>query len=310
MGNSHAVRGLWHLRNRDCSFHLQLGKSASIDLKGGEIDGKATEWRLSYTVQGSTCTVLTLVKTSGGKDLEINIIDNISRKNINGNIEEHSLCFWDKAGRAEAGLLDTHAISSVRRSRLSVEGKQEMMMSSKYVPYTTTTTNAWGGITETTIIDYGEGTRKGLSVREWKKRKGDEKPYMGTLAHYYVNTSSGVDIGLSVVVKIRVSTYGLLDYAVDGPIQHPSSALLYMFEQVSRTRTWKPTACPHCAYIRKQPSLFSQSETESDDSDSFPPTRGHGPTQNAGTVLANDGVIRGNHNGNFNIKNFIFRGRK
>ncbi|KAJ1384132.1 hypothetical protein SESBI_42787 [Sesbania bispinosa] len=227
MGNScHAVRGLWLLKNKDCSLHLQLGKSASIDLKGGEIehksDGKVTEtWRLSYTVEGSSCT-FTLVKTTGGprpEELEAYIMDNI-RKNIKGNIEEHSFIFRDTAETAGwNGLLCEHAQDS--------------------------------------------------SVR----------------------ISSPTD-----------------------ELQHPSSALLYMFEQVSRTQTWNPTACPHCADIRKQRSMFLHFETDqtesSEDSDNFPPARRHGATQNAGSVLANDGVIKGNNNGNFNVRRFIFGGRR
>ncbi|KEH27149.1 hypothetical protein MTR_6g488160 [Medicago truncatula] len=32
-----------------------------------------------------------------------------------------------------------------------------------------------------------------------------------------------------------------------GPDQHPSSALFYMFEQVYRSGNWKFASCPHCA---------------------------------------------------------------
>lgn len=35
------------------------------------------------------------------------------------------------------------------------------------------------------------------------------------------------------------------------PVQHPSSTLFYMFEEVERTGIWKPTACPHCENIQR-----------------------------------------------------------
>ena len=66
-------------------------------------------------------------------------------------------------------------------------------------------------------------------VCEWKKKSKDKNPYMGTVAHYYVSTENGKDVGLSVAIKrIRVSDDVNLDFAVDGPRQHPAVALFYM----------------------------------------------------------------------------------
>ena len=112
------------------------------------------------------------------------------------------------------------------------------------------------------------------------------------------------------VKRIRVSDDGHLDFAVDGPHQHPATALFDMFDQVCRTRTW-PIYCPHCAnsVIRRQPSMSSHSESEDSDKDNVPTARLNGHKQNEGGILANDGVIMGNNNGNLNIKNLILRGR-
>lgn len=106
-----------------------------------------------------------------------------------------------------------------------------------------------------------------------------------------------MDIGLSMVLNFKMSN-NALDFTVDGPIQHPSSDLLYMFEQVLKTGVWKPMACPHCATIQSQSSDISR-QSESEDNDSIPLARLlRGPKQDARSVIANDGVIRGNNNGN------------
>ena len=74
------------------------------------------------------------------------------------------------------------------------------------------------------------GARRGLTVREWKRKNKDEKPHMGTVAHYYANTENGKDVGLSVVIKrIRVSQDGHLDFDVDALKNTP---LRYCFTYV------------------------------------------------------------------------------
>jgi len=111
---------------------------------------------------------------------------------------------------------------------------------------------------------------------------------MVTVAHYYLNSGRGgnfgascVDIGFSIVVKIGVMSYnGKLGFMVDGPVQHPYSALVYMIEEVTQTGTWKLSACPHCKKIQQQRRWLSESE----DSDTPlppppPPPRRYGGLQ-------------------------------
>lgn len=86
------------------------------------------------------------------------------------------------------------------------------------------------------------------------------------------------------------------------PSEHPSLALLQMFQQVSRTWTWAWTACPHCA----AQSHMEQFETEFDDEERNYLQR---PRQIGGNILANQGTIMGNNNGNFFVNKLILRGR-
>ncbi|KAK2397826.1 hypothetical protein QL285_059364 [Trifolium repens] len=136
-------------------------------------------------------------------------------------------------------------------------------------------------------------------------------PYMVTIAHYYAVScgnffgKSKIDIGLSAIVKIQASEDDTgLDFEVEGPTQHPATALFYMFDEVRKTGIWKPTSCPHCAKIKKQQQHnrmpWQQSETE--DSDNFRPPRRNVPKQIGGSVIANDGAIKGNHNGNVIVR--------
>ncbi|KAL9324611.1 hypothetical protein ACSQ67_009468 [Phaseolus vulgaris] len=141
------------------------------------------------------------------------------------------------------------------------------------------------GEVETKYWAYGCGTRMGLLVTEKKKKKSDEKQvYMATVAHYYVNSGSGRndggDIGFSVVVKIGVHN-GELDFSVDGPVEHPSSALLYMIQEVIRTGTWKLSSCPHCKNIQSQRRWLSESE---DSDTTLPPPPRYGGSQNAANI--------------------------
>ncbi|WVZ15914.1 hypothetical protein V8G54_013480 [Vigna mungo] len=132
---------------------------------------------------------------------------------------------------------------------------------------------------------YTCGTRKDLVVIENKKKRKEEQPYMVTVAHYYVNRDSGgsgVDIGFSAVVKIGVVN-GKLDYSVDGPVQHPSSAIVYMIEEVSRTGKWKSSACPHCRNIQSQQRRWV-SESEDSDNNLPTPPPSHGGQQSVSNM--------------------------
>ncbi|KAG5069475.1 hypothetical protein JHK85_001852 [Glycine max] len=325
------------LGNGTSSYHFQLGQLASISMKKGEEkwedNGKRSQkWEVSYNVEGLTCT-LSITKSTGinsDEELRIDIEDNTCREKINRHaIKQYSSGFTQIVGRAEAGLLVGNMICFHANSTKDVRGWEEAASStyvpytrasstyvpytrasSTYVPYTRNTTNSSGGVTSTTICPYrSSGTRKGLYVTEWKKKKENEKPYMVTIAHYYANNGEnlftrGIDVGLSMMVKIRVSNGALFgidefDFTVDGPVQHPSSALLYMIEEVTRTGMWTPRACPHCANIQRQ----RRWQSESDDSDNLPvaPGHGHGNSQNA----RNHGVFNGDGNGSNYERNIM-----
>ncbi|QCD92063.1 hypothetical protein DEO72_LG5g121 [Vigna unguiculata] len=138
------------------------------------------------------------------------------------------------------------------------------------------------------------GTRMGFLSQEMK-RSNEKRRNMVTVAHYYVNNggggggnfgaSGGVDIGFSVVVKIGM-LHGHLDFSVDGPVEHPSSALLYMIEEVIQARTWKRPACPHCKTIQSQRRWLSESE---DSDTTFPAPPSHGTQQ----TTSNNGRFNG-----------------
>jgi len=186
--------------------------------------------------------------------------------------------------------------------------------------HTTTTlnqnkkTNKSGTVTDIDMYLYGEGHKGGLIVLERKKKSGHILPYELTLVHYHA-TGSGIndyrnirpDFGLSIVAKIR-SNGGNLSVMVDGPEQHPSSALLYMFDEVSRNGIWYHEMCPHCAKNpKKQNEEWEQSESEDTDSSPKAPSLLGGSTKNA-RVISNGGKFGGDGNGNFyerNIFNFF-----
>ena len=105
-----------------------------------------------------------------------------------------------------------------------------------------------------------------------------------------------------------MSDDGHLDLAVDGPKQHPAAALFYMFDEVHRTGTWKPTYCPYCANSiiqRQRAGIFSQPDSEDSDIDYVPAALLRGRRQTSAGIVANDRMFRGNYNGNLNIRNLI-----
>ncbi|MCI21916.1 hypothetical protein A2U01_0043087, partial [Trifolium medium] len=93
------------------------------------------------------------------------------------------------------------------------------------------------------VIYHGSENEGSLVVVEQKRKRGVEKPFAVTVANYYAK----------------------------GPSEHPSLVLLHMFQQVSRTRTWKWMESPHCAAAtqRRQRSGVNgkrvETETENDD---------------------------------------------
>ncbi|KAL9324651.1 hypothetical protein ACSQ67_009508 [Phaseolus vulgaris] len=167
--------------------------------------------------------------------------------------------------------------------------------------------DAWGGVVDTEVQLYEIGRSWGLVVKESKKKRGEEEVEVATVAHYFVkrsgtslHMSSGTDIGFSVVAKIGVSN-GKFDIKVEGPEQHPVSALVYMFDEVKRTGIWKPTMCPHCHH-RRRGKVFWQSDSEDSDSISIPVPRA--TPRNARGVF-NGGGFQANGIGNFFENNFM-----
>lgn len=119
------------------------------------------------------------------------------------------------------GVRFSHRSSKTLRSRVC------SVASSTNTPCTTYTNDSFGVVVATSLIPYGSGTRKGLLVEELKKKR-NEKACILTLAHHYANSNnvenylpSRIDIGLSMVAKIRVSDNGHLDFTVDGPCPTP-----------------------------------------------------------------------------------------
>ena len=97
---------------------------------------------------------------------------------------------------------------------------------------TNTTTDAWGGVTDTKVYLYGSGNcRMGLLVEVCQKNKNsthnEEVNAVVIMAHYFANSSRTAfngsstesDIGLSVVAKFGSlsNINGDLDITVEGP---------------------------------------------------------------------------------------------
>ncbi|KAK8470531.1 hypothetical protein PHAVU_004G167700 [Phaseolus vulgaris] len=170
---------------------------------------------------------------------------------------------------------------------------------------------AWGDVVDTTVKLYGSGSRWGLIVVESKKNRREKEAAVVTVAHYFVKSSGtslhmsrGTDIGLSVVAKIGVSN-GKFDITVEGLEKHPVSALLYMFDEVYKTGTWKPTMCPHC-HNKRRGKGFWQSDSEDSDSVSIPVPRA---TPKNARGVSNCGRFQGNGNGNI-FENNVFISKK
>ncbi|ESW24857.1 hypothetical protein PHAVU_004G166500 [Phaseolus vulgaris] len=292
MGNSPS--GLRLLGNgKYCSYHVKLDNAATITVtKHEEItndEEKIQDWELKYKVDGMSCTLSisrTTDRNSGSESISISVSD------LYPNIGQHSTLlrpqcatlyvFVGKEKKKNAFLHKPYeVIDTIFR-----EAKKKQYGESR----------SRRGEVETYYWAYGSGTRMGLLVTEKKKIRinNEEQTYMVTVAHYYVNSGSGRncggDIGFSVVVEIGERNGGL-DFSVEGPVEHPSSALVFMIEEVIRTGTWKLSSCPHCKNIQCQRRLRSESE----DSDATPPTpSSHGTQRN----VTNRGEFNGDGNGN------------
>jgi len=254
------------------SYNITLGKATTISVTK-DLSG----WKLVYDVDGMTST-LSILKTagrnSGDNKVRIDIVDCIYSKTVRPRPRERFTLVVEE--NEETGGLGTN-------------GEFQRDYSGNEAAY-------WEfiGDMETFNWAYGCGTRMGFLSQEMK-RSNEKRRNMVTVAHYYVNNggggggnfgaSGGVDIGFSVVVKIGM-LHGHLDFSVDGPVEHPSSALLYMIEEVIQARTWKRPACPHCKTIQSQRRWLSESE---DSDTTFPAPPSHGTQQ----TTSNNGRFNG-----------------
>ncbi|RDX64467.1 hypothetical protein CR513_56978, partial [Mucuna pruriens] len=265
---------------------LQLGTSSTVDLINGmsekREDGAFFErWRVLYSVDGSTCDVRLsrLVYKDGNVPSVFFLL--LDSKYLN--------CDWLRLQiyRTETDFLKTF-----------------YMQSHGSITWTKTnrTVDARGAVTDIKVFLYGSGNRGCLLVEESKRNsRNDEEANAVTVAHYFANRSSDSDMGFSVVAKIRASNANFY-VRVEGPEQHPSSALFYMFEQVNRTGIWKPTMCPHCDNIRRG-RMFWMSDGE--DSDSVPILSRRRDGRQDATSIANHGRFNGHGNGNFIDTNYM-----
>ncbi|KAK2397832.1 hypothetical protein QL285_059370 [Trifolium repens] len=286
-------------------YHIQLGRYATIDIEKMEFSPKNLDplfsapipikkWIMSYKVDGSNCCLESEkhFTTNGAKP------------------EKTVLIIRDDICPSDGIKL---RITKQKNNVLELDYTIQFIRHGPKNFFDTCQTQVNNTInTETIVIDYGSGSKGGLVIIKKKKISKDEIPYMVTIAHYYAVScgnffgKSKIDIGLSAIVKIQASEDDTgLDFEVEGPTQHPATALFYMFDEVRKTGIWKPTSCPHCAKIKRQQQQhnrmpWQQSETE--DSDNFRPPRRNVPKQMGGSVIANDGAIKGNHNGNVIVR--------
>ncbi|XP_027923330.1 uncharacterized protein LOC114181168 [Vigna unguiculata] len=290
MGNSPS--GLRLLGNGKYSYDIKLGKAASISVKTGRIKEKENSfsrsqtWELSYNVDRITTCTLSIVKTTktvpAEEKLLINIKDYIPEANNRHIKEKHAalpthptelFSITLQKDDEEDGVLDVAFHQSCRYLEPDYMKKRRERSTAG-----------------TSFYAYGYGSRMGVFVMEKKKRSNEKQPYMVTLAHYYVNSGRGVDIGFSVLVKIGVQN-GELDFSVEGPEEHPSLALLYMIEEVVRSGKWKRSACPHCKNLQQWQRRWV-SESEDSDTNVPTPAASHGGQQNASNKgrFSGDGI--------------------
>ncbi|BAU02893.1 hypothetical protein LR48_Vigan10g011900 [Vigna angularis] len=298
MGNSPG--GLRLLGNGNYSYDIKLGKAAIIRLKMGRLQEEENSlstsqtWQLTYSVDGVTST-LSIIKTTNHKlykpieeILHVRIEDYLPEAN-NWHIKEKNAAALPPQA-TESFFVTVRKDDEKGTSLLNVSLHQTC----KYSEEKKFKRRRQRSTTGTSFDAYGCGTRTGVFVIEEKNRSNENLPYMVTVRHYYVNSGStgkfrgsGVDIGFSVVVKIGVVN-GQLDFSVEGPEEHPTSALFYMIEEVCRTGTWKPSACPHCNNIQSQQRRLLLSESEDSDTN-LPTPPSHAGQQNA----SNKGRFKG-----------------
>ncbi|XP_012574774.1 uncharacterized protein [Cicer arietinum] len=305
MGNN--LKGINRLDNINFpSYHEQLGSNGAIDVTKIEhkvMNGHTGElfdivkWNLSYTIDKSKCILdLRRISNKEGKidSVSFQLSDDSGDMYSDGNI-------WFVIAK------DSDFLASTSPAFVLNGGFKNCRQKNKKTFY------ASSYVMETCAYLYGSGSKVGFLVVEEKRKSGDnEKPCKVTIAHYYAISSGNIfsqnkiDIGLSMVVRIQPSNEIGLDITIEGPIQHPSAALHYMFHEVMKTGIWKPTICPHCASIKRKES-DELLESEEDSEEDFPPQGFYGPKLNFGSIIANGGAVRGNNNGNLIVKKLFLR---
>jgi len=268
---------------------LQLGTNATIKLTTCVIhkwdDGSFSDkGEVSYTVEGSTCNLV--LSRHVYEDSNVNIVVFRLYDSI---IRSDGEFLGLKISKTETGFLHANDI-------IPFPGTRTKTKKNVY---------AYGGVADTKVYFYGSKNRCGLFVLECKRNDDNEEAKAVTIAHYFVNSNGRVgvirssettDIGFSVVLKFGVSD-GKFDITVEGPEQHPVSALLDMFDEVKRSGIWKPSMCLHCDNIRRKHSrMFWRSDSE--DSDGVPLPRHPGSQKNTASI-SNDGWFKGHANGSF-----------
>jgi hypothetical protein len=160
-----------------------------------------------------------------------------------------------------------------------------------------------GGVTKTVVACRKIENEGSLFVVEQKTKRGVEKPCAVKVVYYYaISTQNFItrkkyDLGFSMVVDVKVLN-NEFDVSWRGYSEHPSFALLEMFDQVYKTWNWKWTSCRHCA----AQTHTQQFETETENNDDEERNNLQQPTQIIESILTNKGVIIGNNNANLIVK--------
>jgi len=236
MGNGHSGPRLLNSEN----YNIKLDNGASsISMRNGQNRNEKKEWELTYGVNGMTCklSISRISETSSNDErLEINVSDcSYVTKPDRPHPRQYIILMVEKV-KDTAGYVKV--MYTMNKNEATKYGESRR------------------GEVEEQFWTYGDGTRLGLFVTGKKKKSSEELPYSVTLAHF---RASSANIGLSILVKIEVRN-GKLEFWVDGPVQHLSSKLRGMIEDVFYGGTWERSACLHRQNIRQLRTLLSESE--------------------------------------------------
>lgn len=280
-----------------CNRYMYVGNNVSVLYRKEERyleEGKLETSIVSYHV-GYTVSVLLILERTYGKNGLIKLL----RIKV---LESESDVTFD-IDRAENNLLNQ--INTIDFRKFDVNFVKE-------------TKNHLGEVTKTNVAYHGIEDEGSLLVVEQKRKSGVQKPYVVVAAHHYAICSRSIflwkyDVALSMLVNIRVLNNDL-DVFSSGSNGNTSISFLEMFQEVSKTRTWKWMTCPYyvaeterrerSGVTGKQFKAESETDDDDDDDEGTYPQRSK---QIRGSILANPGVIKGNNNGNL-VVNKLFLG--